>query len=48
MGAACKGGRNMGSSGQRKMWKYSKILKLQRNQNIEKRGKENMTKFETQ
>lgn len=46
--APCKGRRNMGSSGQRKMWKCSKILKLQRNQNTEKRGKENMIKLESQ
>lgn len=46
--APCKGRRNMRSSGQRKMWKYSKILKLQRNQNTEKRDKENIIKLETQ
>lgn len=45
--APCKGRRNVGSSRQRKVWKYSKVLKLQRNQNIEKRDKEDIIKLET-
>lgn len=45
--APCKGRRSVGSSRQRKVWKYSKVLKLQRNQNIEKRDKEDIIKLET-